>query len=99
MGISDNKSMNQKLTLITIMTLLSTPALTWAQNNVQFQNRVNLEDVKIQGEANKNGAMFLNRNKFDLDERVKIRRNFRREIEQNIPPAFDQLPAETVSGK
>ncbi|MBX2986977.1 MAG: hypothetical protein KF802_03680 [Bdellovibrionaceae bacterium] len=79
------------LSLIMTLATLAAPA-AFAQD-VQLQNRVNLEDVNIQGEANKNRNLFMNRNRFGLDDRVKVRRDFRREMEDAIPPSFKQLPA------
>ncbi len=54
-------------------------------------NRVNLEDIKIEGEASSQ-SIFASHNRSDLDERIKIRHDFRREIEESIPPAFDTMP-------
>jgi len=75
---------------------VSTPLMSFAQAP-GFQNRVNLEDVNIQGEANKNGALFQNRNRFELDDRVKMRRDFRSEVNEMIPDSFDKLPNELIS--
>lgn len=68
-----------------------------AEEKVQLSNRVNLDDVNIQGEANKNGAQFLNRNRFGLDDRVKVRKDFRRELGENVPDSFGDLPKELLA--
>ena len=49
-------------------------------------NRVDLEDVKIKGEANKNSVSFTRRSKHDLNDRIKLRRDFNKEILENLPP-------------
>lgn len=79
-----------------VILLLGTPVVTFAQSP-GFQNRVNLEDVNIQGEANKNGALFQNRNRFELDDRVKMRRDFRSEVNEMIPDSFEKLSNELIS--
>lgn len=76
--------------LLFMVAIAASPAPANAQASA-MQNRVNLEDVTIQGEANKNQNLFQNRSKFDLDERLQIRRDFRNEINESIPAAFDQL--------
>lgn len=86
----------KKLTLAALAVMsLASPA-AFAQ---QFQNRVNLEDVNIQGEANKRQSLFQNRNRFGLDDRIRIRRDFRREMEESIPPSFTDLPADLIAEK
>lgn len=67
-----------------------------ALGQVTNKNRVNLDDVNIQGEANRSQAQFMSRSKLDLDERIKIRRNFKKEVEEGIPTSFDLLPNEYI---
>lgn len=67
-----------------------------ALGQVTNKNRVNLDDVSIQGEANRSQAQFMSRTKLDLDERIKIRRDFKKEIAEGVPPAFDLLPNEYI---
>ena len=68
---------------------------SWAQRGteaLQLQNKVQLEDVNIQGEANKNNLLLINRERLDLDQRIKVRRDFRSEIYQEIPSGFHLIP-------
>lgn len=58
----------------------------------QTSERVQLEDVKIQGEVHKNSVRFLPGDRFELSDQVKLRKDFRPEIGEelallrNLPP-------------
>ena len=55
----------------------------WAQTG-DLKQRVNLEDIAIQGEAGKNRMSLQNRERFELDSRIKPRVDFRKEIQQEL---------------
>jgi hypothetical protein len=52
------------------------------------EQRVNLEDVKIQGEGMQRGNFSGMRDKTDLDKNLKIPRNFRKEMSRDLPRAI-----------
>ena len=47
--------------------------------------KIDLEDVKIRGESNKAGNLLNQRNKTNLDDRIKIPKDFRSAIIENLP--------------
>jgi wyosine [tRNA(Phe)-imidazoG37] synthetase (radical SAM superfamily) len=50
----------------------------------QLKQRVNLEDVSIQGESSRSRMLLQSRERFELDSRIKPRVNFRKEIKQEL---------------
>jgi hypothetical protein len=54
-----------------------------------MNNRVELDDVNIKGEANKGAVSFSNRSRHSLNDRVKIRKDFNKEILENLPEDFN----------
>lgn len=79
-----------------ILFLFITP-FSRGQNDAGLNKRVNLEDVSIQGEANKNRALLQNRNRFELDSRLQLRKEFRSEINEEIPPGFQNLDSNFIN--
>jgi hypothetical protein len=63
-------------------------SLVWAQAPGQLKNRVDLEDVNIKGEVNKNNLSFTNRSRHNLNDRIRLRKDFTKEILENIPEEF-----------
>jgi hypothetical protein len=56
--------------------------VAFGQQDPGLKSRVNLEDISIQGEANKNRSFMQSRNRFELDSRIKPRVNFRKELQE-----------------
>lgn len=65
--------------------LLSLSSFAQSPSDTKGTNRVDLDDIKIKGEANKNAVSFSSRSKHDLNDRIKLRRDFNREILENLP--------------
>ncbi len=61
----------------------------FAQDSTKINKRVDLEDVKIKGEANKGNVSFSNRSRHSLNDRVKLRKDFNKEILENLPEEFN----------
>lgn len=80
------KTLNFRFIFIIFLGFIYIPAAS--SQTALPTGRVNLEDVKIKGEANGNGLGFANRSRYSLSDRIKIRENFRPEIEENIPVYF-----------
>ncbi len=51
----------------------------------QQPQKLNLEDVQIQGESQKNSINSLGRQKNTLEGRIPLRKNFREEILSDLP--------------
>ncbi len=49
-----------------------------------LDKKINLEDVKIKGEVNQGQNLLGRRTQLNLDSRIKIPTNFRREILENL---------------
>lgn len=58
--------------------------------------RVNLEDVQIKGESNKDGVRFDQRSQFNVKDRIKFRTSFLDRVEENGSVFLDE---ETVVDK
>jgi len=58
-------------------------SLALAQDQ-QLKQRVNLDDVSIQGEASRSRMLLQSRERFELDSRIKPRVNFRKELKQEL---------------
>lgn len=88
-----------KVILMTAIVLISLAAR--AQNSTAggIAPRVTLEDVSIQGESAGNQALLQNRNRFELDSRLKLRKDFRPELEEDIPKGYQNLPADFFKTK
>lgn len=84
-------SMNMKQ-LIYISLLLFTSS-TFAQMTGPLGNRVDLDDVSIKGEANKGSVSFGNRSRHSLNDRIKIRKDFNKEVLENLPADFNTKKA------
>lgn len=56
-----------------------------------FKKKINLEDVSIKGEVNKGGNLLSKRSKVNLDERIKIPRDFNKAILEHLDPALDGI--------
>ena len=59
-----------------------------AQTNSKLNNRVDLDDVSIKGEANKGSVSFSNRSRHSLNDRIKLRKDFNKEVTDNLPEDF-----------
>ena len=59
--------------------------------SVGFQKKINLEDVNIKGEVNKGGNLLSQRSKMNLDERIKVPKNFRKAILENLDSELDGI--------
>ncbi len=79
-----------------LLTFFISSEYSLAQGSEGLRNRVNLEDVEIQGEGGRRGAMLQKRNRFDLDERVKVRKSFMKELEEKIPPGMEKVPNKSL---
>jgi hypothetical protein len=73
--------------LAVMATLISVAGSGIAQE-FKAPSRVNLEDVSIQGQSNKKGLGFGNRTRYSLADRIKVRKDFREEISENVPTYF-----------
>lgn len=57
--------------------------------------KVNLDDIKIKGDANTDSSNFSNRSRHSLGDRIKLRTNFRKEVLENLPQFYK--PVTTIS--
>lgn len=73
------------------MTLLSIiPTLLICGSLFAQQNKINLEDVKIKGEGLRGSTISLEKgDKTDLEKHLTIRRDFREDIVNALPPEFE----------
>lgn len=71
------------------MTLLLSTTSAIAQMTGPLGNRVDLDDVSIKGEANKGGINFGNRSRHSLNDRIKLRTDFNKEVLENLPSDFN----------
>ena len=76
-----------------ITSLFFVSQLAFAQTNSKLNNRVDLDDVSIKGEANKGSVSFSNRSRHSLNDRIKLRKDFNKEITDNLPEDF--IPAKS----
>lgn len=81
-----------KLLIIICIFFISQVAST--QTNSKVNNRVDLDDVNIKGEANKGSVSFSNRSRHSLNDRIKLRKDFNKEITDNLPE--DLIPAKSI---
>ncbi|MCX7674335.1 MAG: hypothetical protein N2Z70_00720 [Bdellovibrionaceae bacterium] len=72
--------MTRSLFIIYSLALVSLQST--AQTNMG--SRVNLEDVNIQGEAGKKGGLLQNRNRFELNNRIKPKTHFQKELKAEL---------------
>jgi hypothetical protein len=86
-------------TIKKIMSLLFFGFLAQAQMQIAqtsttpgLKSKVNLEDVTIKGQSNRNQGGFSRKDKHDLFSRIKIRRDFRDELLKNLPQNYETLP-------
>jgi hypothetical protein len=68
-----------------VITLVSLWVIGGTAGAQTGQGHVNLEDVKIEGEANSDGSHFDQRSQFDLKDRIKFRSSFLDRVEENGP--------------
>lgn len=58
------------------------------QGSLARDKKINLKDVKIQGQGLDNSKIFLsNKDRTDVEKHLKIRKNFREEILSDLPPS------------
>lgn len=74
--------------LIFYFTLFLTTTAT-AQTAGSLGQRVDLDDVNIKGEVNKNAVSFSNRSRHSLNDRIKLRKDFNKEVLENLPADFN----------
>lgn len=87
------KNWKQTPALLALILILN-PVVAFTQ--MAKTNQVNLDDVKIQGESNRNKNLFANRNRFDLEGRVKLRQDFRDAVLESKSSGASRLPASLV---
>lgn len=80
-----------KITISLALTVAS-PSLLYAQEAPVLPQRLQLEDVDIQGEGQRRGSLLQKRNRFDLDERVRVKKSFMDKIAEKIPEGMDKVP-------
>ena len=73
---------------LALVLLISPCGYSQTASGTKGTNRVDLDDVKIKGEANKNSVSFSSRSKHDLNDRIKLRKDFNREVLENLPADF-----------
>lgn len=56
----------------------------WSQTTPQLKEKIQLEDVKIQGESGRYGQLLQNRNRFELDSRIKPKTEFKKELQGEL---------------
>ncbi len=78
---------------IFFLLFLFIPTQSLADPNL-IKQKVNLEDVNIQGEGSGSKAILQNRNRFELDSRLKLRKEFRTQIENEVPEGLINPPQE-----
>lgn len=71
------------------LTFIFSGNITWAQMTGKVGNRVDLDDVSIKGEANKGSVSFSNRSRHSLNDRIKLRKDFNKEVLENLPADFN----------
>lgn len=69
--------------------MLLTTNSAYAQMAGPLGNRIDLDDVSIKGEANKGSVSFGNRSRHSLNDRIKIRKDFNKEVLENLPADFN----------
>ena len=57
----------------------------------QSQSRVNLDDVKIDGELQKEGMSLSSRQRFDIEDEFEVRKSFRDLVLENLPPGYQRI--------
>ncbi|MBK7962836.1 MAG: hypothetical protein IPK04_17585 [Bdellovibrionales bacterium] len=81
-----SKTMTNIIASVLVISLWQ--SFLWAQSPAKVNNRVDLDDVQIKGEANKNNVSFTNRSRHNLNDRIKLRKDFTKEILENLPEEF-----------
>ena len=77
--------------LSSVIALIITVSPAWGQ-----QKKINLDDVKIQGEGLRGSQISLGKgDRTDLEKHLTIRKNFREDIVSALPPELESK--ETVS--
>lgn len=74
---------------ILFLVLVFSGNVTLAQMTGKIGNRVDLDDVSIKGEANKGSVSFSNRSRHSLNDRIKLRKDFNKEVLENLPADFN----------
>lgn len=52
------------------------------------QSRVNLEDVKIDGELQKEGLSLSSRQRFSIESEIEVRESFKDLLSEYLPPGY-----------
>jgi len=75
-----------------ILLLTLSPVILTAQDSAPtLKGKVNLEDINIQGQSNSDQGLFNNRDRMNLDSRIKMKSDFRQEILENLPENYEPL--------
>ena len=79
----------QKFRLVFTLVLTATLWIPTASAQLKLQNKVELEDVAIRGEANgNNGLTLLSRARNTLDGRILMRKSFRERSLEELPKSY-----------
>ena len=90
--------LNRKFGIVVALVLTATLWIPTASAQLKMQNKVELEDVEIRGEANgNNGLRLLSRARNTLDGRILMRKSFRERSLEELPKSYSSknLSAQT----
>ena len=68
-----------------------TPVLFMCLSTAGAQSRVNLEDVKIDGELQKEGLSLTSRQHFSIESEIEVRDSFRDLVLEYLPVGYHRL--------
>ncbi|HPI39949.1 MAG TPA: hypothetical protein PLJ21_04045 [Pseudobdellovibrionaceae bacterium] len=83
--------MNHFIRFFILLLTLSPVILTAQDSAPTLKGKVNLEDINIQGQSNSDQGLFNNRDRMNLDSRIKMKSDFRQEILENLPENYEPL--------
>ena len=83
------KTATHKWTSLRLATGIAFITLSYASSSQAIENKVQLEDVSIKGEATKFGMNSLARTKNSLDGRIVMRTSFKDRALEDLPKGFD----------
>ncbi len=73
--------------------------VTMGQVSFGQEKKINLEDVKIQGEGLDSSRISLSKkDRTDIEKHLKIRKDFREEILSDLPPPMQSKHIKTKKG-
>jgi hypothetical protein len=65
--------------------------------DLQLKSKVNLEDVKIEGQTNKSSTGIIQRDRLSLEKKIKKRSSYKNEILEYLPDNFTNLNDKTTN--